>query len=143
LGVEPIVDHIQITVADLDLAEPFYDQVLSLLGFDLAHKSRGRVDAHDFDVIEYVHDALVIGINSPRDGLKGEPVHRRRPGALHHLAFRAESPTAVDEFHTQLQRTSALILEPPRFYPQHGESYYAVFFKDPGGIKLEVMHEER
>ena len=112
--VQPIVDHIQITVADFAEAEPFYDAVLSLLGFDLTRKSRGRVDAHDFDVIEYVHDALVLGINSPRESLKDEAVHRRRPGALHHLAFRAASPAAVDAFHVELQRTPARILEPRR-----------------------------
>lgn len=38
MKVEPIVDHIEITVRDLSVAEPFYDRFLPLLGFDLRHK---------------------------------------------------------------------------------------------------------
>ena len=33
--MEPIIDHIQITVKDLAVAAPFYDKLLPLLGFDL------------------------------------------------------------------------------------------------------------
>jgi catechol 2,3-dioxygenase-like lactoylglutathione lyase family enzyme len=32
--MEPIIDHIQITVRDMDVAVPFYDKFLPLLGFD-------------------------------------------------------------------------------------------------------------
>lgn len=31
----------------------------------------------------------------------------------------------------------------PKFYPQHGESYYALFFKDTEGIKYEIVFEEK
>lgn len=141
--MKPVIDHIQITVKDLKAAETFYDQVLPLLGFDISKKSSGRVPEHEFDVIEYVHKDLVIGINSPRSVFKDEEVHRRKPGSLHHLAFKADSREQVDEFHEKLKTTNADIMEPPRLYPQHGESYYAVFFKDPGGIKFEVVHEPR
>lgn len=141
--MKPVIDHIQITVKDLKAAEGFYDQVLPLLGFDLEKKSSGRVPEHEFDVIEYVHKDLVIGINSPRSVFKDEEVHRRKPGSLHHLAFKADSRKQVDEFHEKLETTGAEIMEPPRLYPQHGNNYYAVFFKDPGGIKFEVVHDPR
>jgi hypothetical protein len=32
--VEPLIDHIQITVKDMFLAVPFYEKFLLLLGFD-------------------------------------------------------------------------------------------------------------
>lgn len=140
--MRPVIDHLQITVKDLDEAEPFYDKFLSLLGFDLSKKSKGRVAAHDFDVIEYVHPQLVLGINSPRDTFKNDDVHRRRPGSVHHLAFRASSREEIDELYPRVVETGAEIVNPPQFYPQHGESYYALFFKDPGGIKYEIMFEE-
>ena len=141
--MQPIVDHIQITVRDLDEAEAFYDRLMPILGFDLAKKSRGRVADHDFDVIEYVHPLTVIGINSPREAFRGDEVHRRKPGALHHLAFRAESREQIDALYPRIRDAGANIVEPPRFYPQHGEAYYALFFKHPCGIKLELMYEER
>ncbi len=141
--MQPTIDHIQITVGDLNRAERFYDQVMPLLGFDPRLKSKGRVDAHDFDVIEYVHPNLTIGINSPRESVKNDPVHRRRPGALHHLAFKANSEGEVDDIYQQLLKLEAHVVASPRLFPQHGEHYYALFFKDPDGIKLEVVFEKR
>lgn len=141
--MQPIIDHIQITVKDLKKAEAFYDKLMPILGFDLSKKGKGRVPAHEFDVIEYVHPLVTVGINSPRDGFKDEAVHRRKPGALHHLAFRASSIEEVDELYPLVEAAGADIVEPPQFYPQHGERYYALFFKDPGGIKLEIMFEDR
>lgn len=141
--MKPVIDHIQITVADFEKAEAFYDKLMPILGFDLSKKGKGRVEAHDFDVIEYIHENIVIGINSPRKNQELEKVHRRRPGSLHHLAFRASSREEVDAVYPFIRAINAEIIEPPKYYPQHGEKYYALFFKDPDGIKLEVMFEEK
>jgi len=141
--MQPVIDHIQITVRDLNTAETFYDKLMPILGFDLNRKSRGRVAAHEFDVIEYFHPLLIFGINSPREVFKDDPIHRRKPGALHHLAFKATSPAEVDALYLKIKETGAHIIEPPRLYPQHGEKYYALFFKDPEGVKYEIVHEER
>lgn len=123
-------------------AEAFYDQLMPLLGFDLAYKIKGRVAAHDFDVVEYAHPDLAISISSPRKKFKNQLVHRRKPGALHHLAFKAQSRKEVDELFPKIKSIGANIVNPPQFYPQHGKSYYALFFKDLDGIKLEVVFEE-
>lgn len=141
--MKPIIDHIQITVKNLETAEAFYDKLMPVLGFDLAKKSKGTVEAHEFDVVEYFHPLLIFGINSPRKAFKNDTIHRRKPGALHHLAFKAESCEAVDRLYPQIKATGATIVDPPRFYPQHGESYYALFFKDTEGIKYEIVFEER
>jgi catechol 2,3-dioxygenase-like lactoylglutathione lyase family enzyme len=141
--VKPVIDHIQITVKDLNIAEPFYDKFLPILGFDINRKSKGKVAKHEFDVIEYCHPLLIFGINSPRDQFKGETIHRRKPGALHHLAFKAYSRDEVDRVYLQLKEIGADIVEEPKFFPQHGESYYALFFKDVEGIKYEIVYDER
>ena len=44
----PRIDHIELTVADLDRAEPFYDELLPLLGFDLDRKTWGNLPKHEF-----------------------------------------------------------------------------------------------
>lgn len=141
--MKPIIDHIQITVKDLSIAEPFYDKFLPVLGFDLSRKSKGRVAKHEFDVVEYCHPLLIFGINSPREAFKNDTIHRRKPGALHHLAFKAESREEVDSVFLQIKETGAQIVEEPKFFPQHGENYYALFFKDLEGIKYEVVYEPR
>ncbi|MFT5053669.1 MAG: catechol 2,3-dioxygenase-like lactoylglutathione lyase family enzyme [Psychroserpens sp.] len=141
--MKPIIDHIQITVKDLARSERFYDQIMPILGFDLENKSKGTLEAHAFEVIEYVHPSLTIGINSPRESVKNDPVHRRRPGSLHHLAFRTKSIDEVDELYPLIRKIGAEIVDPPKYYPSHGDQYYALFFKDPDGIKFEIMHEEK
>ena len=141
--MQPIIDHIQITVKDLKIAEIFYDRLMPILGFDLDKKSKGTVAAHDFDVVEYVHPLLIFGINSPREQFKKDIIHRRKPGALHHLAFKAESRAEIDLLYPIIKEAGANIVDPPKYYPQHGENYYALFFKDLEGIKYEIVHEEK
>jgi len=143
ISVKPIVDHIQITVKDLKIAEPFYDKLMPILGFDLTGKKKGKVVTHEFEVIEYHHPLLIFGINSPREVFKEDHIHRRKPGSIHHLAFKASSCEEVDQLYLKIKDIGANIIDPPKFYPQHGEKYYALFFKDPGGIKFEIVFEER
>lgn len=140
--MKPIIDHIQITVKNLKHAESFYDKLMPILGFDLNHKSKGTVAAHEFDVVEYFHPLLILGINSPREAFKEDRIHRRKPGALHHLAFKATSREEVDQLYLKIKETGANIIDPPKFYPQHGKSYYALFFKDLEGLKYEIVYEE-
>jgi len=140
--MEPIIDHITITVKDLKVAEPFYDKFLPVLGFSLDHKFKGTVAEHEFDVVEYCHPLLIFAINSPRKIFKDDTIHRRKPGALHHLAFKAKSRDEVDKLYLEIKETGANIVDKPKFYPQHGKSYYALFFKDQEGIKYEIVYEE-
>ena len=142
--MQPLLDHVQITVRDMRTALPFYDRLMPLLGFDPARRSEAYVDAHDLHVVEYAHPNLCFGISSPRASEANATVHRRRPGSLHHLAFRAESRAEVDRFAAELEGLTALgatIVDGPRVFPEHVPAgYYAVFFKDPDGIKYEVVH---
>jgi len=138
--MEPIIDHIQITVRDLSVAAPFYDKLLPLLGFDPLRRAGATIEAHDFQVVEYTHPRLSFAITSPRRAFAAETVQRRRPGALHHLAFRAASRAEVDRLHGELARIGATIVSPPREYPEYVPAgYYALFFKDPDGIKYEIV----
>ena len=60
---------------------------------------------------------------------------------MHHLAFRMQSKAAVDEMFPHIAVIGAQIVDMPIYYPQHGEGYYALFFKDLEGIKYELMFE--
>lgn len=62
------------------------------------------------------------------------------PGALQHLAFTARSRREVDDFPTWAAVNAVEIIEPPRAYPKYGGDYYAVFFRGPEGLKLELVH---
>lgn len=138
--MQPMVDHIQITVRDMAVAVPFYDKFLLLLGFSLQSKTSAVIDAHEFHVVEYSHPRMAFAITSPRRAFQNETVHRRRPGALHHLAFRATSRAEVDRLFAELKVIGAVIVTPPREYPEYKPpGYYALFFKDLEGVKYEIV----
>jgi catechol 2,3-dioxygenase-like lactoylglutathione lyase family enzyme len=118
--MKPIIDHIQITVKDIDVAMPFYDKMLALLGFDTGNKVSATIEEHDFHVVEYAHPLLAFAITSPRRAFVSDAIHRRKPRALHHLAFKAESRAEVDRLHRELKSIGAQIVGGPRLWPEHG-----------------------
>ena len=139
--MEPRIDHIEITVADMEASIEFYDRFLPLLGYDLSRKSRAYLADHEKDVVSYEHPQLGFAITSPLAVFATESVNRRKPGALHHLAFKAASRAEVDGLYAALQKLDVEIVAPPREYPEYTPvGYYALFFKDPNGIKYEVVH---
>jgi catechol 2,3-dioxygenase-like lactoylglutathione lyase family enzyme len=137
--MEPIIDHIQITVKDMNVAVPFYDKLLPLLGFDIQSKVSAVIEEHDFYVVEYTHPLLAFAITSPRKAFVDDTINRRKPGALHHLAFKAETRAEVDTLHSELKEIGATIVSKPQLYPEYGPGYYALFFKDLEGIKYEIV----
>ncbi|MEY2487369.1 MAG: hypothetical protein QOH39_3017 [Verrucomicrobiota bacterium] len=138
--MEPIIDHMQITVKDMSIAVPFYDKFLPLLGFDIQKRVSAVIKEHEFHVVEYTHPRLIFAITSPRSAFAGDTINRRKPGALHHLAFKAESRAEVDRLHGELKGIGATIVSPPREYPEYTPAaYYALYFKDPEGIKYEIV----
>ena len=48
------VDHLQVTVKDIDTAEVFYDGLMEALGFDLNKKINVYLEDLDMNVIEYL-----------------------------------------------------------------------------------------
>ena len=125
--MEPVIDHIEITVRDVSTAVSFYDRLLPLLGFDLRNRSDAAIEAHEKRVVSYEHPRLGFAITSPRRAFAGEAINRRKPGALHHLAFRAESRADVDRLHVELKAVGATIVSPPREYPEYTPAGYYAF----------------
>jgi catechol 2,3-dioxygenase-like lactoylglutathione lyase family enzyme len=138
--MDPVIDHIQITVKSMAVAVPFYDKLMPLLGFNLEKRSSAVIEEHDFSVVEYSHPRLAFAITSPRGTFQGDHIHRRRPGSLHHLAFRARSRQEVERLHREVEAIGAKIVAAPREYPEYTPAgYYALFFKDLEGIKYEIV----
>ncbi|MHC5374724.1 VOC family protein [Enterococcus sp. LJL120] len=135
-------DHLQITVPDVEKVEPFYDQLFSLLGFDVSKKYKGYLEHSDMLVVEYLDDMLDFGICSPKAEFAADSVNSRKPGAVQHLAFEAESRRAIDEFFEAIQSLEVKILHgrPKEYNERIAPGYYALFFESPDGIRFEIFH---
>jgi predicted enzyme related to lactoylglutathione lyase len=64
--MKPLIDHVHITVNDLDNAEIFYDKLFSIIGFDIKNKEKTVVIENDYKLIKYNSKYLSFGIVSPR-----------------------------------------------------------------------------
>jgi len=125
--------HIGLTLRDVKAAEAaFYAPVLGFLGYEKVE------DTPEFTL--WWSQALQIGVNlwQAKAELAARPHERYAPG-LHHLAFAAESRAQVDAFHHLLREIGATVLDAPAEY-EYTPGYYAVFFTDPDGLKLELVH---
>jgi glyoxylase I family protein len=127
------VEHLDLTINDIARSAAFYDQVLGALGFRKLETPAGDTD------VRWGNAHLTIAIRPASSPHRGAEFDRYRVG-LHHLALRTRTRADVDEFHRFLLREKLAVLDAPAEYPQYGPNYYAVFFADPDGIKLELAH---
>jgi catechol 2,3-dioxygenase-like lactoylglutathione lyase family enzyme len=74
---------------------------------------------------------------SAADSLGEKRKYRKGDIGFHHYAFELSSRNDVDALGAFLQKHGMNVLDPPGEY--YGPSYYAVYFADPDGMKLEGM----
>lgn len=125
------MNHLGLTVSNLVKSEQFYDQILEFMGYQQVEKNAQLIMWWSKD-----NGAIVITAANPNSPNKA---HDRYSPGLHHFAFSANSREEVNNFHKLLLEVGATILDPPAEY-DYSPGYYAVFFTDPDGIKLELVH---
>jgi glyoxylase I family protein len=125
--------HLDLTVTDLARSVVFYDKVLGELGYAPTSTYAGDVPCW---VLSAGNSCFSVGLHAARNTV----AHDRYAAGFHHLALHAESRERVDAFHELLQREHICVLDVPAEY-DYTPGYYAVFFADPDGLKLELVHE--
>lgn len=80
------IDHICITVSDMERSEKFYDAAMETLGF---RKSRFRLDGEPH--VQYYNRHFGYVLRPARDSAPHQPY---APG-LHHLCLRVESEKEI------------------------------------------------
>lgn len=58
---------------------------------------------------------------------------------IDHIAFEAESRTAVDQFHGIALEVGGSCKGKPGLRPRYGDHYYAAFVPDPDGHTIEAV----
>ena len=126
------VHHVDLVVSSIGRSLPVYRELLAPLGF---HRI-SEVEGERGETIWYFAGPDVhLGL---REAQTEGDYDRYRVG-LHHLALTAPSRAVVDERAEWLRDQGAEIESGPEEYA-YMPGYYAVFFYDPDGIKLEIVH---
>jgi catechol 2,3-dioxygenase-like lactoylglutathione lyase family enzyme len=118
------VDHLTLTVSDLEGSRRFYEAALDPLGIDIVELGGtvcfGPPRAEDFCIKQ------------------GEPV---RPPV--HVAFLARDRETVDRFHAAGLAAGGRDNGAPGLRPQYHAGYYGAYLLDPDGNNVEAVFHDR
>jgi catechol 2,3-dioxygenase-like lactoylglutathione lyase family enzyme len=122
------IDHLVIRVSDYEKSKAFYGKLFAFLGFEIS-------DEYD-DAIGWTNGKTRFWIG-PADAVGKRRPYRVGDIGFHHYAFQLRSRKDVDALQGFLRdELNATIVDPAAEYY---DDYYAVFFLDPDGLKLEGM----
>jgi catechol 2,3-dioxygenase-like lactoylglutathione lyase family enzyme len=121
------VDHVVIRVSDYERSRQFYDRLFTFLEFE--------VIGHFSDMTGWRNGRTAFWIAAADSSMPKRPAQEGGPG-LHHYALELGSRSDVDQLEAFLKENEIDIIDPAGEYY---EDYYAVYFSDPNGIKLECM----
>ena len=118
------IDHISIRVSDYERSKAFYGRLFEFLGFEISDEYPQTIGWTNGKTRYWI---------APAEGRKSQ---RIGDVGLHHYAFQLRNRRDVDALQAFLEGQDVRIVDPAGEYY---EDYYAVFFLDPDGIKLEGM----
>jgi glyoxylase I family protein len=124
------LDHIYIAVADLARSETFYDRLMPLLGF---RKNTFAIGGEPHVQYYNRHFGFVLRPARLRSG------HDPYAPGLHHVCLRVESIADVATIARDAQ-AAGIAASDAAHYPDYASDYWAAFFTDPDGIRLEVTN---
>ncbi|MGE0424126.1 MAG: VOC family protein [Reyranellaceae bacterium] len=120
-----MIDHLSITVSDLDRAQVFYDAVLGALGYPRVNRRERAIGYGERGgALSYISLYLSNGTLAPDN---------------RHWCFRAPSRAAVRAFHDAALAHGGRDDGPPGIREIYSATYYAAFVLDPDGNRIEAM----
>ena len=121
------IDHLSIRVSNYRKSKAFYSRLFKFLGFKV-------LDEYS-DAIGWTNGQTRFWIGAA-DAKGKTRKYRIGDVGFHHYAFELRSRKDVDALESFLRRNKVTIVDPA---DEYYEDYYAVFFTDPDGLKLEGM----
>ena len=132
------ISHIALTVSDLERSAAFYNKVFELIGFKRVEVPEATQQAMRTRLNAWVGPGYSISIR-PSKGEFARRLHDRNAPGFNHMAFSAEDRSDVEKLYELLKQMGATVLDAPAEYP-YSPGYFAVYFADPDGLKLEFAH---
>jgi len=124
------IDHVYFAVRDLETSRRYYDAVMDALGF---RKGSFAIGGEPHASYYNRHFGFVLRPAST------DRTHDPYSPGLHHFCFRVDTAADVTAVYEALAGRG-IAATPPRLYPDYAEDYFATFFDDPDGIRLEVTN---
>lgn len=129
--------HLDLVVSDLERSRRFYSELLRPLGWGPVLDLQGERG----EAVWYLQSQNTwLGLRQKQSDAHPVPYDRYAVG-VHHVAFEALSREAVDGCWEWVLTQDVAIESDPKEFPHYAPGYYAAFFHDPDGIKLEVVYE--
>jgi len=123
------LDHIDLRVSDLKHAHKFYGKLLPALGFT-CDRTSGRWGIF-----------YAPGGDKPEAFFGFTQDRRHQPNGTR-IAFWADTREEVDRLARLVRKIGGKSLEGPEVCRAYSRGYYACFFEDPDGNKLEICCRE-
>jgi catechol 2,3-dioxygenase-like lactoylglutathione lyase family enzyme len=128
------IGHVDLVCRDLDRSLAFYAAVFGPLGLEKPY----LVEGERGEQIHYLRfPAAGSGSVGLRQAFEEQEFELYAPG-FHHLALAVDVPADVDSAHAAAVDAGAEILHAPTLWPRYRSDYYATFFLDPDGFRIEV-----
>ncbi|MFA6304531.1 MAG: VOC family protein [Patescibacteria group bacterium] len=123
------VGHIKILASDFKKSYSFYKDIFEALNYKQVSNKENSAGWAKNGYGILLGQAKIIDF----------PYKYGMPG-IHHICLKAESTDKVDELYNLAVKKEVHIYEPPQKYPNYTDKYYAVFFADPDGMKMEIAY---
>lgn len=124
-----LFDHVDLRVSDLAKARPLYDALLPAMGLS-------RISEDEESVCYYDPD------DAPGQAFFGLVQDRRHRPNGSRLALHAAGREAVDRLAEVARAAQAQAFEPAHLCTEYSPNYYATFFEDADGNKLEICFRQ-
>ncbi|MBM3598523.1 MAG: VOC family protein [Alphaproteobacteria bacterium] len=127
-----MIDHVSITVTDLDRSGRFYDAVLGALGYPRVNTSEHSIGYGQRNSADDFSHCYISIVKAP------SVVTDRR-----HWAFAASDHSRVDAFHGAALVAGGTDDGRPGLRPHYHADYYGAFVRDPDGNRIEAVCHAR
>ncbi|MDB5887842.1 MAG: hypothetical protein JWM03_714 [Rhodocyclales bacterium] len=126
------IDHIYIAVTDLSRSEAFYDTLMTTLGF----RKNSFVLNGDMH-IQYFNRHFGYVLRPAKSATVREPSSDACAPGMHHLCLRVDTIGDLAACAAALREAGIAATE-PKHHPEYAPDYWAIFFSDPDGTRLEI-----
>jgi catechol 2,3-dioxygenase-like lactoylglutathione lyase family enzyme len=123
-------DHIDLRVRNRERAQKFYSKILPALGFE---QEKSDEEWGAFYVKSDGEPAEFFGFTEDAGHVPNET----------RIAFWGETRKEVDRIAEVVREAGGRNLEGPQIWTDYTPEYYALFFEDPDGNKLELCCRTR